>query len=694
MKHHYAAPALALLLPIGLLAQDFHTEEGFSCLANHPVELQRHLEANPGAFEAAMQANAELEAWAAAFHAQRDGAATPYVIPVVVHIIHNNGPENISDQQVYDAIRVLNEDFNRQNPGWQNVRPEFLSIVADVGIQFRLARKDPQGNCTNGITRTVSPLTNVGDFEMTQLVQWPRHRYMNVWVCAYASGAAGYTYYPMWLDNWPEADGMVLRSDYMGSIGTSSPGRSHVLTHEVGHWINLKHCWGDSNEPGDESNCWMDDDVEDTPLTKGWVNCLLQGSSCGSPLDNVENFMEYAYCMRMFTHGQGARMLTSVTSPIAQRNLLWQQQNLVFTGVDDPPVLCAAGFLANRREVCTGGTVRFHDTSYNGVTERQWSFPGGTPASSGDAIVDVTYTEPGTHTVSLTVGDGNSTLTVVEQAHITVLDNPGLPFPWSEGFEDLAAVEENGWRTRDPDGDGTWAATSATAYTGVNCVRLLNGPAQSGRLDDLISRTLDMSAAEQITISFRYAYAQRVPGNDDRLRFYVSRDCGTTWSMRKQLRGSTDLNTGGVVTGSFQPGSGDQWGYAFVDNISTNFHSPDFRIRFEFQSDGGNHVYVDDINVNGLPVGIEEGLLEQSGLVVVPNPAREVALLHFTASGQGRAAIDLLDMAGRTLRPVHQGRLPAGPARLAIPLQGLVPGMYLVRVNEGSVVRVVRLAIV
>lgn len=686
MMHRCSVPAFALLLPLGVMAQSgtvgsTDLGEGFTCLANHPVELQRHLEANPGALEAALQARDELEAWTTAFEAQRDSAGTPYVIPVVVHIIHNNGPENISDQQVYDAIRVLNEDFNRQNANWQNVRPEFLPIVADVGIAFRLARKDPQGNCTNGITRTVSPLTHVGDFEMTQLIQWPRQRYMNVWVCAYASGAAGYTYYPMWLNNWPEADGMVLRSDYMGSIGTSNPGRSHVLTHEVGHWINLKHVWGDSNEPGSESNCFMDDDVEDTPLTRGWTSCFLLGNSCGSPLDNVENFMEYAYCMRMFTHGQSARMLSSLTSPIAQRNQLWQPQNLAFTGVDEPPVLCQAAFSSDRREVCAGGTVRFFDNSYNGVVQRTWSFPGGTPSTSNDAEPVVTYTEPGSYPVSLTVSDGTTSLSTGQEAVISVLPNPGDPWPWSEGFEGITSVADNGWTTRDRDGNGTWAVTNTTGHSGTNSIRLLNGPGATGSLDDLISRTFDMSGAEQIRIGFRYAYAQRNPGNDDRLRLYVSNTCGESWSMRRQLRGPSDLNTGGTVGGDFVP-TADQWGHTEVANISSNFHSSNFRIRFEFVSDGGNHVYIDDININGLPVGMDEFTAPAGAVLVVPNPAQGAAQLVWRGERSGRTRIDLLDALGRTLAVVYEGAAPAQQQRMDLPVSGLVPGLYLVRIAD------------
>src|SRR5690606_12907667 len=123
---------------------------------------------------------------------------------------HNDGAENISNAQVEDAMRVLNDDFNKMNPDWVNAEAEFIDLVADIGIEFRLARLDPDGNCTNGITRTMSPLTNEGDQSMKNLIQWPRDAYLNVWVAASANGAAGYTYRPGSVADFPTGDGIVM----------------------------------------------------------------------------------------------------------------------------------------------------------------------------------------------------------------------------------------------------------------------------------------------------------------------------------------------------------------------------------------------------------------------------------------------------------------------------------------------------
>lgn len=659
---------LLLLLPfVRTSAQD----EGFRCLANNPEQLARQLAENPDALARAEAARTALKARLDGF--ERGGSG--YIIPVVFHIVHNDGPENISDAQLYDAIRILNDDFNRQNPDWATVRPEFIDIVGDAGMEFRLAKRDPQGNCTNGITRTKSSRTNDGDFEMTQLIQWPRDRYMNVWVAASANGAAGYTYYPEWLDGWPQADGIVILHTYTGSIGTGAPYRSRVLTHEVGHWLNLKHCWGDSNEPGTDDNCFMDDEVADTPLTRGWTSCALSGASCGSALDNVQNYMEYSYCCKMFTQGQGDRMVAALTSPIAQRNNLWQPANLVLTGVLEPEQLCRAQFRSDRREVCEGSTVQFTDESFFGVTQRFWSFEGGTPSASFNTSPTITYNSTGSYPVSLSVGDGSALITEIRTDHIRVLSNPGAPLPWSEGFEGAENLDD-WWRAENPDGDNSFETTSAAAFTGSRSVRLINTTEASGRFDELISSTLNLNGSGPISLTFRYAYARRSPSNDDALYVYVSGDCGQTWVLRKVLRAITTLVTGPMQGGSFVPSGPEQWQEAVITNIGASLLTSRFRVRFVFESMGGNNLYLDDINISPLAVGIDEAAREPNAINIFPNPAGTEAWVDLPQEWAG-AQWAIIDPAGREISMglVRAADLTSSGWRL--PLAGLANGAYV-----------------
>lgn len=697
MKHVYTSLFASLLCSIALplAAQQPAPADGFTCKVNDPTMVERIFGNSAEARDRAMSAKAHSTERARTFAQNPErGGGGPYIIPVVFHIIHNNGPENITDAQVYDAIRVLNEDFNKLNPDWVNVQSAFLDLVADVGIEFRLANLDPQGNCTNGITRTVSELTYVGDYETTQLIQWPRASYMNVWVCAVANGAAGYTNYPWALNDNPEADGIVVLSTYTGSIGTSSPYHSRVLSHEVGHWLNLMHCWGNSNEPGLEENCWMDDEVDDTPNTKGWTSCLLTGASCESPQDNVENYMEYSYCDKMFTIGQADRMIAALTDWVAQRNELWQPENLAATGVQDAPVLCVAQFSSSQQEICTGATTQFFDMSYNGVTTRTWSFPGGEPATSSELNPTVTYAAPGTYSVTLSVTDGVNTLSTTSQNLITVLADPGAAVPLVEGFENIDALPVPAWVLSNPDGDNTFAITDLAAYTGDQCARLANNAGMVGRIDELVSHTFDMSGAVDITIAFRYAYARRNADNDDILRMYVSNNCGATWSLRKILHGNNSLATGGTVSGTFIPNGPEEWGYSEVSNISSGYQTSRFRVKFEFESDGGNNLYLDDINISGTPVGITEAIGGANGpVIVVPNPVIADAQVYFQLGTAGKVRLQLCDVLGQSVREVYQGTLGAGAQRQSLPMQGLTSGVYFLRLLEAGQQRMVRVVV-
>lgn len=695
MKHSYL-PFLLGLAPFVATAQ--LSTEGITCKNNDPEHLAQLHQNDPARIHQMQQAEQALETFTADFTASYDADArggTQYVIPVVFHIIHDNGPENISDEQVEDAVRILNDDFNKLNDDWDDVQSEFLAIVADVGITFRLAQKDPDGNCTSGITRTQSELTNDGTQDMKDLIQWPRNKYLNVWVAASADGAAGYTFTPGSVsDPWSApADGIVLLHTYTGSIGTSQLSHSRTLTHEVGHWINLRHCWGPSNEPGLSSNCGLTDLVSDTPPTEGWQGCNLSGATCGSFLDNVENYMEYAYCSKMFTNGQKTRMLAALNSSTAQRNQLWQPANLAATGTTGVDNLCAADWTSDHTVICSGSQVTFNDMSYHGATIWDWSFPGGNPASSTDENPVVTYDTPGSYAVTLTAGNGIDNVSLTRNDHIIVLADPGAPNPVIEDFEATTALPDAKWFVLDPDQDEAFELFPTAGYSGTKSMWLRNYYNDVGDVDEVISNTIDMSNASDITLTFRWAFARRHDDDDDILRVYSSYNCGETWSLRKQIRSTNDLPTVPDQTGPFTPDDAADWGYVEIDNFISAHHVGHFRFKFEFESAGGNNLYIDDINVLGSPVGVEEVLALGAGLAVVPNPAASEADLYLSLQNSGKTTIELLDVLGRRVQVLHQGDLSSGDHRMAIPVAALESGLYLVRLQQGTIERTIRFTV-
>jgi|GEM_PF-1241624 len=257
-------------------------------------------------------------------------------IPVVIHIIYNDSYSNISNSQVYSALTALNEDFNASNSDFSSVVSSFSGVKSDVEITFSLANIDPDGSVTSGITRTQSDLTDSAGENVKSLVLWDTDMYLNIWVVDnIESGAGAYAYYPGTAPSG--AEGIVCRHNQFGTTGTSSSSNfaATTLTHEIGHYLNLAHTWGDSNDPELSENCGYDDNVDDTPNTIGTLyGCNTSQSTCGS-LDNVQNFMDYTECTNMFTEGQRSRVHAALHSAQGGRVNLWQYENLLATGVLD-----------------------------------------------------------------------------------------------------------------------------------------------------------------------------------------------------------------------------------------------------------------------------------------------------------------------------------------------------------------------
>lgn len=198
-----------------------------------------------------------------------------YIIPVVFHILHENGPENISDAQVQDAIAILNRDMRKLNADTSTIIPLFQPLASDIKIEFRLAQLDPNGNCTNGIDRIYTSRTNWAN-DSAKINPWPREKYLNIWTAkTLSTGWAGYAYYPSATTGaMIMRDGIMILQDYIGSIGTSTAYKSRALTHEVGHWLDLGHPWNRTiNISINVGLACGDDGVEDTPTTKGHTTC-------------------------------------------------------------------------------------------------------------------------------------------------------------------------------------------------------------------------------------------------------------------------------------------------------------------------------------------------------------------------------------------------------------------------------------
>lgn len=234
-------------------------------------------------------------------------------IPVVVHVVYHNQVENVSAEQVASQIDVLNLDFNGRNPDTSVVPAVWRNTIGNARIEFKLADRDPDGAVTNGITRTHTQVAAFRDDDAVKSAAsrgadpWPADRYLNIWVCP-LQNLLGYAQFP---GGPAHTDGVVINYRAFGTNGTAEApfNLGRTATHEVGHWLNLFHIWGD-----DGSGCAGDDLVDDTP-NQGTENRgapVFPHVTCdnGPDGDMFVNFMDYVddRSMVMFTDGQVERM--------------------------------------------------------------------------------------------------------------------------------------------------------------------------------------------------------------------------------------------------------------------------------------------------------------------------------------------------------------------------------------------------
>ncbi len=684
-----------------------------NCGTDHKHAILR--QQDPEFQQRAEDYNRQIKEIIAARKAEGNRDETVYIIPIVFHIVHNFGPENISDEQIYDQVRILNEDFRKLNEDTSDIIDIFKPIAADARVEFRLPTKDFEGNCTNGIDRIASVETYVGD-DGSKLNAWPRDRYLNVWVVtSMEDGVAGYAYYPSAVPSGISAmrDGIIIRHQYIGSIGTGSPGNSRALTHEIGHWLNLQHVWGDNNSPG--LNCG-DDDVEDTPESIGWDNCNLNGSVCNAGvIENVQNYMEYSYCSNMFSAGQVERLRAALTNPLAGRSTLWTAENLAFTGTDGwNNATCApqADFYTDKPVACIGEDITFFDySSDSDVLFFEWYFDDGT--SSTDPNPTKSFTTSGWHAVTLSVSNWYGLDITYKERAVYVIPEPNvLTGLVTENFQNQQFFNNN-YISRNFDfNESAWTWNNTVGYDDQACAALNAYDFESdfidtgdNDIDELIFPAMDLSnvTGGGPTISFKYAYATQatdLAGVTDNFILYSSRNCGLTWQARNPSSPSqgspaitgANLVSAGNSTTSFVPTSQADW-KTITYNIPNTLWEPNVLFKIVFTTgEFANNLYIDNININGI-VGVDEINAEVAGLNVYPNPANNSTQLSFTLSTSQDVTVIVTDLSGRVVSTELFANRVAGGNIIDLPLDAIADGMYMVSIKSENAIATQRLVV-
>ncbi|MFA6261635.1 MAG: M43 family zinc metalloprotease [Bacteroidia bacterium] len=512
-------------------------------------------------------------------------SATVRYVPVVFHIIHNNGFENISQAQIMDQLRILNEDYRKiaGTPGF-STNP----LAADVEVEFRLAQYDPSGKKHDGINRIYNPgMYQDASDAVKSLSFWNSQKYLNIWVVSTINMIGGtgtilgYAQFPWMMGSSPNTDGIVIRADQVGKIGfgdISQMGRT--LTHEIGHWLGLYHTFQGGCVGGTSATCASQGDLvcDTPPVSAASFGCQTGKNSCTNDvpdsIDLIRDYMDYSdgSCMNMFTLGQKARIQGSMvyrtgifgTSPNFVQNLTYAGVNTDGTFTEVPAATLKVPF-----------TYGFEEPS---------------PTSSGWIINN--------------------------------FNNPG-----------------NGWQVN------TTVAYSGTNSFYVR--NFLNSTVKINSRDGFQTPEIDLNSIPNPTLEFYYAYAQKSTATNDSLTVRISNDFGMTEIPVVRMSGES-MSTAGIQSAEFIPSGKQDWRKVSVDlsGYKTFTHA---RLRFELLNRRGNNIYVDEIAIRNGATGIEDDLRSEMQFSVSPNPAQTTATLHFSLKEKEELEFTYADLLGREL---------------------------------------------
>lgn len=815
-------------------------------------------------------------------------------IPIVFHVIHLRGSENIPDKAMLDAVKVLNEDFSATNPDRGDIVAEWKGRNANIKVKFALATIDPDGNCTTGIDRIQSHETYLaaeGAYR-ARINGWPHHHYLNVWVSQNIDdGAAGIATFPASAPGpYQPKDGISMLFNYVG------PG-THVLTHEVGHWFNLYHIWGNT-EVG--SSCG-DDDVPDTPVTRGHSGCqgiLSRNAECdkdplqmygfnevtttsgtvdpttrrtnrglietpwkavnlsanstandafaftGWPdgghqgdtstaqftgsidltkyyevsyapifgskvnvsefnfkvrrsdngprtfairsshnnftsnlkvttpgsqtgldtifgqnifyfvkdsaqsnfgarilldssqfvqrdnpitfrvygwnaedasgsfgfdsigtdansalVENLQNYMDYTYCHRMFTEGQSIRMRAALSDSIALRNHLWTAENLAATGTDGINTKnCAPlpDFYPSRMIACQNTNVTFHDNSSRAfVTSRNWEFEGGNPATSNGQDVSVKWSTPGWKKVTLTVtGDHGTETKVVEKSVFISHKDVSLEAPY---VTDFSATEIGAnWMSENFENNATsFQQVANVGFHDKKSIKLNAAQSIGGRTitdgegdeDILYTPSFNLLGKTGWWMIFNMSSATKtsVPSKmTEQLNLEYSPNCGSSWIAMRTFT-KQQLANAGNKTASFTPASKEEWQQVAIQ-LSGSQAADNVRFRFRYTSGANsNNLYIDDFSIQPAS-SIAEAEAHNMNVSIYPNPVTQNTVASIALFQNADLNVNITDITGKVVATRNAGQLEAGEhnIELAPMTSELRAGVYFISIKAGQ----------
>jgi len=548
------------------------------------------------------------------------------LIPVVVHVIHTGQNEgsgtNVPFSQILEQIRVLNEDFRRQNSDANRTPTEFLPVAGDANIQFVLAKQDPFGLPTDGVVRIQGPNATYSPDDATligQLSQWDPAVYMNMWVVPLVQPFIGYASFPV--SNLPGlnfpatttiTDGVTIDYRFFGLAGSSiSASLGRTATHEVGHFLGLRHIWGDGG-------CGVDDFVADTPLqdnSNTVCNANPARFSCGSN-DMIQNYMDYSpdACMNLFTVGQIERFNVVLSNSPRRISLVNNRATVapVLADVDlaitriIQPTDFACGSTVNPRiellnagnNLLTSGRVELRQNG-NLIESKRFTFSLSTGQSTA-VTFNAFNLVPGNNSIEYKATQAN------DQADpnpdnstrsISPVLQPTINLPYTYSFDNFPST----WTITNPDAGFGWERTSLQiSGQSQDLIYVRNYEYEvPGQLDYFVSPIINLSENPNAQLVFEVAHSPYdQAGFQDRLIVAVSQDCGNTFDIANATYSKSGfrLETSPPTLDEFIPSNNDQFRIEIV-NLAPFASLGSVRIALINENSFGNNIYIKNLRI-------------------------------------------------------------------------------------------------
>ena len=600
-----------------------------------------------------------------------------YKIPVVFHIIHNGEEvgfgENISETRILDQLDRLNEDFRKLNPRASNLPVIFQPVEADIEIEFVLAKQDPNGFPTNGIIRRQGSRSSYNLFINSQVRQiqnesyWDSEKYLNIWV-AETEETIGLASWPITTipgipnsPTSPEQDGVIVDDDFIGTNFNTDGGFSsfgQTLTHEIGHFLGLRHIWGDAY-------CGNDfcDDTPEQETHHGNNSDISVITPCNFPNydsctddefpDMFMNFMDYTNdeCMSMFTTDQKSRMRTVLensprrasllTSPALDESIGVLDTDMAFVHVDETPVIICSESTELKLTLANYGinVITNYQISYS-VNGRISSIEVDDLLPSGQQTftnLELTTLSTGLNTVnwdiSLVNGSPDDNLLNNTGTVSIFVDQKLGDVPFRMDFE------ADQWTTSAQIGNSEWSISEMNrnkSYT----VNAYNSPSFTESW--LISPLMDVSNFSEAGLFFDLSYGIRSTINDQ-LQLAIQSQCDNEfefiWTQELSNLPFEISNEPWVPNGN--------WQTQFIGFDGLDKDEP-VRIAFVFTNRGGNNLFID--NIEWTNNSNENQPRHQNGnFTIYPNPAVDYFDVTFGLKQSSNVSIELIDLSGAVL---------------------------------------------